>query len=454
MQSGKPSAPGSEPSALVPIPGARTALILLLSINLFNYIDRQVLAAVVPEIRHEFFGSGQSPGPVVQTLLDGLKSILGGSGENALIGSMNMAFMVTYMLFAVVFGALRIKRWWIIAGGVALWSLASGFTGLAGTFGILLLTRCFVGIGEAAYGPVAPTMISDLYPESARGRILSWFYMAIPVGSALGFVLGGLVNGWLGWRWAFYLVVPPGLILALLALFMREPRSGEADGSKHKAEEYKPSWQDYKRILSVKSFAYAVAGMTAMTFAIGGIGFWMPSYIHEYRGVKDLAQVNMIFGAILVTSGLSATLIGGMVADWLRKRYAGSYFLVSAIGLLLAVPCCIAIVYVPFPTAWVFIFLACFALFFNTGPSNAILANVTHPLLRPAAFALSIFITHALGDVISPLVIGAITDASGGNMDVSMIVVSLTCGLGGLIWLFGAHHLKGDSERALKMLDR
>src|SRR5215470_18373747 len=140
---------------------ARMALILLLGINLFNYIDRQVLAAVVPAIRQEFFGAGRAPGPAVQFLLGCLQKLLGSNPENALIGLLAMAFMLTYMVMAPIFGWLRLKRWWIIAFGVALWSLASGATGLSASFGLLLATRCLVGVGEAAYGPVAPSIIAD-----------------------------------------------------------------------------------------------------------------------------------------------------------------------------------------------------------------------------------------------------------------------------------------------------
>src|SRR3954452_5047148 len=190
-------------------PSARLALVLLLGINLFNYVDRQVLAAVEPLIR-EHFGVSQ-----------------------ARMGWLATAFLVSYMLCSPVFGWLgdRTSRWRLVAVGVLLWSLASGATGLANTFAILLLTRCFVGVGEAAYGPVAPTILSDLFPVAIRGRILSWFYLAIPVGSALGYVFGGSIATMAGgdrnpqaWRWPFYAVVIPGLFLGAWSLFMRDPR--------------------------------------------------------------------------------------------------------------------------------------------------------------------------------------------------------------------------------------
>ena len=189
------------------VSGARTALFLLLAINLFNYIDRQVLAALEPDIRATFFASDD---------------------VNAMTktGLLGVAFFVTYMVSAPVLGLLadRISRWLIIGLAVTLWSLASGGSGLAATFAILFMTRIFVGIGEGGYGPAAPTILSDLFPIETRGRIMAIFCAAIPVGSALGYVIGGLVGAHLGWRWAFYLVTPPGLLLGLLCFWQRDPR--------------------------------------------------------------------------------------------------------------------------------------------------------------------------------------------------------------------------------------
>lgn len=426
------------------IPGARAALILLLGINLFNYIDRQILGAVVPMIRAEFFADGKDHGPFVNSLLHGLESILGSNPENAMIGLLAMAFMVTYMLAAPVFGLLNMRRWWIVAGGVTIWSLASGASGLAATFGGLLLTRCLVGIGEAAYGPIAPTMIADMFPVKNRGRMLSWFYMAIPVGSALGFVLGGLVAAYLGWRWAFYLVVPPGIVLGLWCLFMREPKKGQFDKAEAK---HRMTLKDYTGLAKNRSYVLNTLGMAAMTFAIGGLAFWMPSYIHEFRGVANLAQVNLIFGAILVVSGLTATLSGGILADKLSKKYPGAYFLVSGCAMLIGFPFWIASLYVPFPYAWGCIFMACFCLFFNTGPTNTILANVTHPAIRASAYALNILVIHSLGDVISPLVIGAVTDAFDKNMNIAFLGVSGLVLVGGILWLWGARYLAADTAK-------
>jgi MFS family permease len=435
------SSVSSNDARSAPLPGARSALILLLSINLFNYVDRQVLAAVEQPIR-EYFGLTQS-----QT------------------GWLATAFLVSYMVFSPLFGWLgdRTSRWALVAVGVIVWSLASGGSGLATTFAMLLITRCFVGIGEAAYGPVAPTILADLYPVAIRGRILSWFYLAIPVGSALGYVLGGKVVDIAGgksnpeaWRWPFYVVVIPGIALGVWAFFMRDPRhrkraitdlppAGAASATLSSTTKKPTRLADYLALLRIKSYVFDCLGMTAMTFAIGGIGFWMPTYIYEYRLNKtvDLGKINLIFGGITVVAGFVATLAGGMAGDALRKKHPGSYFLVSAAGLLTGFPMLLGVLYTPFPYAWIFVFLAVFCLFFNTGPSNTILANVTPPNIRATAFALNIFVIHALGDAISPPMIGWISDRW--NMNVAFLFVGLTFLIGGVLWLWGARYLERDT---------
>jgi MFS family permease len=428
------------------VPGARAALVLLLFINMFNYIDRQVLAALVKPIEAEFFPNG---GPLVKTWM----------------GLLGTAFMAAFMLLAPVFGWLadRMSRWKLMSIGVAVWSLASGASGLATGYAAMFVTRCVVGVGEAAYGPAAPAVLSDLYPESRRGTIFAYFYSAIPVGSALGFMLGGLVL-WLtrDWRWAFYAVVPPGLLLAAFCLFMREPKRGESDPH---AKPHARSWGDYLVFLKTPSFVLATLGYTAATFAIGGIGYWIPAYCED-RGQNNL-EVTQIFGGIVVVSGFIATLAGGWLGDALRRRLPGSYFLVSGLGMLIAFPLMLAFLFVPFPWAYLLIFAAVFFLFFNTGPVNTIVANVTHPARRASAFALVILVIHLFGDTLSPTVMGFVADEAkavgaaaeqpswwsdflqrNGGMDVSFFVASLTILAAAALWLWGMRYLERDTARA------
>lgn len=455
-----PADPGSGSSASQP--GARAALTLLLLINVLNYIDRYVLAAVVPSIKRSFFGEhgeGAGAGPWIQPFLDWCQQSLHFTPKDALLGLLSTAFMVMYMVAAPVFARLaeRHRRWLLIGIAVILWSLASGASGLATTFGFLLLTRCFVGVGEAAYGPVAPALISDFYPVKVRGRVLAWFYVALPVGSALGYVLGEQIAGsglsaWgsarlgiqaEGWRWAFYLVVLPGLLLGILSFFRSEPARGQADLVKAEPPR-RIAWRDYRVLLRTPSYVLCSLGMTAMTFAMGGMAFWMPYYLEGLEGAPK--SPTTIFGGILVLSGLSGTLLGGWLGDKLRSRFSGSYFLVSGVAMLLGFPLFLGVLQTPFPWIWVLIFLACFCLFFNTGPTNTILANVTHPAMRSAGFALNIFVIHAFGDAISPFVIGILSDRY--SLMFGFQVMGFMFLVSGVFWLLGAGFLARDTARA------
>jgi MFS family permease len=401
--------------------GAGGALFLLLTINLFNYIDRQVLAAVEPDIRATFF----APDDVNRMTKTGL---------------LGVAFFVTYMFSAPVLGFLadRISRWVIVGVAVILWSFASGASGLAATFWILFATRIFVGIGEGGYGPAAPTILSDLFPIETRGRVMAIFCAAIPVGSALGYVIGGLIGAHLGWRWAFYIVAPPGLLLGLLCFWQRDPRVA-ADHLARKSS--RRSLRDYLNLFRTRSYLINCIAMTLMTFVIGGLGFWAPAYLRFRNQSPDVGMT--IFGLITVVAGLVSTLLGGVIADKLRPRVAGSYFWVSGIGMLIACPFFIATLYVPFPTAWITMFLAIFFLFLNTGPSNTALANVSLPAVRATAFAANIFVIHALGDVQAFWMLGYVGGHT--NMRIAFLFLSGIILLSGVAWLIGVKYLPADT---------
>lgn len=499
-----PSLSNSEqPERSTIVPGAATALWLLLAINLFNYIDRQVLSAVLPKLALDatLF---RPDDPNLQTKL----------------GALTTAFMVSYMLLSPVFGWLgdTRSRWMLVGIGVILWSLASGGSGLATGFWMLLLTRCLVGVGEAAYGPVAPSMLSDMYPERQRGRILARFYLAIPVGSALGFVIGGQIadTSW-GWRGAFMVVVLPGILLGALCFLRKEPPRG-APPQRTGLREY---GRVFLRILKVPSFRYNTIAMTASTFILGGVAAFAPLYIFnreasfqispealgrlaslktsdgtpvippeviaklqakqgerayrseelrtlltetltheelkqynltlfEHLAARDsitLSRISFLFGAIVVVSGLLATLLGGMLGDKLRDHISGAYFRVAGIGCIVAFPFFLGMLLLPFPLAWVFMFIAVFGLFFNTGPANTILANVVPSHIRATAFAINILIIHLLGDAISPLLIGLIADES--SLHMAFLITSVFILIAGIIWWMGARHLARDSSAAV-----
>jgi MFS transporter, Spinster family, sphingosine-1-phosphate transporter len=439
---------GEKPTTPKPASGAGIALALLLVINLLNYIDRQLLAAVEPPLSAEF-GLNESQA-----------------------GLLASAFLYAYMVGAPILGRLaeRTSRWLIVGASVLIWSLASGWTGYAYSYGVLLLTRVLVGFGEAGYGPAAPALIADYFPVERRGKVMALFYLAIPVGSALGYVIGGKVNELWGWRHAFHLAVIPGLILAVVCFMRKDPRPVRVQTGPQRS-----IFQDAKTLLKIPSYALNTAAMTAMTFAIGGISFWIPKYMLQRQAAQQglaaslaidslhgapsaatvaklnslLSDVNFTFGVIVVIAGILSTFMGGWLADKLRPRWSGAYFAISGVAIALAFPCTLLMTSLPFPYAWYAVFGAVFFLFFNTGPANTALANVTSSRMRATAFAVNIFFIHALGDAISPPLVGWVKNET--SWETAFTLVSLMMVLASALWLMAAKHLGRDSAAAEAM---
>jgi MFS family permease len=364
----------------------RYALVLLLAVNLLNYIDRQVLFAVFPLIKIDL-----------------------GLTDTAL-GFLGSAFMFSYLLIAPFFGWLgdHWSRTRLASGGLVVWSLATALAGYATGYRTLLAARATVGVGEASFGTVSPGLIADFFPKEHRGRVLSWFYVAIPVGSALGYLLGGVLGQRYGWHAAFLLVGVPGLLLAIpLALLRTPPRGG--DDASSKASKGKVT-SGYAALFKNRSFVCNTLAMAAMTFAIGGLAQWIPSFLYRVHSL-DVAKGNTMFGAITVLAGILGTLAGGWFGDRWQKKSGKGYLLISGWGFLIGAPCAAwAILATNLTSCMTAIFIAEFFLFLNTGPLNTVIINVTNPAVRAMAFAVNIFFIHALGDAVSPSIIGWFSD--------------------------------------------
>jgi len=396
----------------------RYALALLLAVNLLNYIDRQVLYAILPLIKSEL------------------------SLSDTALGLLGSSFMLCYMVSAPLFGWFgdRTDRIRLAAGGLIVWSVATALSGLAHGYRVLLAARTMVGIGEASFGTVSPGLVADFFPKERRGRVLSWFYLAIPVGSALGYILGGMLGQRFGWHAAFLMVGIPGLLLALPVRVLREPgRSGDrplpvrADG--------KPG-SGYATLFRNRSFIINTLAMAAMTFALGGLAQWIPSFLNRAHGL-DVARGNTLFGGITVIAGICGTLTGGWLGDRLQRKSSRGYLLVSGWGFVIGAP--VAVWALTAPTTGsclVAIFFAEFFLFLNTGPLNTVIVNVTLPAVRAMAFAVNIFCIHALGDAISPAVIGWCSDRWG--LGTAVLITPAAMALAACLCFFCTRYVAAD----------
>ena len=378
-----------------------TALILLTALNLLNYVDRSVLFAVQPLVQSEFHLS------------------------NTQVGYLTSAFLLFYMVAAPFVGPLadRYSRKKIIVGGAIFWSGLTLLTAVTHTYAELLIRHTLVGIGEATFVTIAPTFVADLFPEEKRGRILGVFYLAIPVGTAAGYLLGGHLSPRYGWRFPFYIAAVPGFLLALAVLLLHEPERGQFDTLKETAwqpsvrgdsSSWKTSLRNYVQHLYVAlarnpAFWTSTLGMAMMTFALGGIQVWMPTFLSQARGYS-LESANFMFGIIIVVDGILASLAGGWLGDYLLPRMKGSYYFVSAASMALGVPFMVVALFFRGPVMLPAIAVSAFFLLLNTSPLNAAVINSVGAHIRATALAVNIFIFHLLGDVPSPTLMGYVAD--------------------------------------------
>ncbi len=394
---------------------ARYGLAILTLINLLNYLDRYIAAGMMPRIMEAFHV------------------------DKAAAGLLGSVFIIVYMLFAPLAGVIgdRFPRRLVLAGGIFLWSLATVGGGFAGTFAALLLARAVVGIGEAGYGTVAPGLIADLFPRHERSRMLAYFYIAIPVGSAMGFALGGWLGHRYSWQHAFWVAGIPGLLVAVLALRVPDPPRGATDEGPPQPK--LPFAQGLLRLRSNATYWAAVAGLTLMTFSIGGLANWMPSFLELERGVNP-EIAGLYFGAITAVAGIVGTLVGGWLGDVADRRSTTGGMSLSGWGLLLAVPF-MALVALSHSPLVIFAAVAAaqFCIFLNNGPLNAAIVSAVPADVRSFAVGLSVFAYHALGDAISPPIIGAIADRS--SLGTAILLNALPVGLGGLLLVVAARAL-------------
>ena len=385
----------------------RAALALLTGLNLMNYLDRSVLFAVQPLIQKEL---GRS---------------------DAQFGLLTTAFFFCYMVAAPFMGFLgdRYSRKLIMFCGAAVWSAATLLTAVTYSYDALLVRHTLVGIGEATFVTIAPSFLADLFPEQKRGSVLAIFYINIGLGTALGYMLGGYMGERWGWRSPFYVAGIPGFLLALALMFLPEPPRGEQD-----TLEETPERSTLAGLAHNPAYWTATLGMAMVTFALGGLQVWMPTFLSRMRHVP-LDRANLIFGGLTAFNAIVATLLGGWLGDRMLRRSPGGYYLVSALTLALGIPAMAVAILNGGRGMFPAIFAAEFLLFLNTGPLNAAVVNSVGAHIRATAIAVNLFTIHLLGDAFSPTLIGYISDRS--NLQTGFLAAIVAIALAAAVLLYG-----------------
>ena len=398
---------------------AKTALLVLTTINALNYLDRFVSAPILPLI------------------------IAGLHLSDGQAGSLQSAFILVFAMVCPLVGGLvdRYPRYGIAAIGIILWSAATFSSGLATSFAFLLVARALVGVGEASYTVVTPSILADHYPPDRRGRALSIFYAAIPLGSALGYVLGGQIGAHHGWRSAFFVAGIPGLLLATLLLFLREPRRGQKDAPPL-ANPNQGLGSFLQMARSRPSYLINVVSQSIYTFTVGGLAAWMPTYLVRYRHLA-VEKAALMFGGILALAGLLGTLVGGYLGDKLARRFPGAHFTFSGLALIASLPFSFVAVMSPTPMVyWSATFLSLLFLFVVTGPLNAAMVNVLPAPFRGRGVGAHTITIHLLGDACSPILIGLASDRVG--LSWPILATGLYVGIAGAILVWGRKALARD----------
>lgn len=376
----------------------KTLFWILFLLNLFNYIDRQVLFAVFP---------------LIQTDLQLTDRQLGALGS---------VFMAVYMCYAPLVGyfADRTRRQYWIGASALIWSLATLLSGLAKNFNGLLLARGAIGVGEGGFTTIAQPFLAEHFPKEKRATILAYFGLALPAGSALGYLAGGLIGQHFGWRIAFMLVAVPGIFLGLLALCRIKDPAHDLGSIRQK-----PKKADYKELLRNKPFILLCLAHAMQTFVLGGLSAWMPTYFHRFFDMS-VAQAGSIFGLMVIAAGALGTFIGGKTADKLLKKTDRAYFVTILYSFMAMLPFALAgLLSRRTPFSLIMFFIAIVFIFIPLGPISAAIVALTKKRVQSMAFALNIFIIHLLGDAFSPVFIGHFSDLVGLKLAVTVCVAMM-----------------------------
>ena len=424
------------------VAGATLALVLLTALNFVNYIDRYILPGVQELVKKEF------------------------AVTDSQVGSITFWFFLTYMLAAPATGWLgdHLPRKPLIVLCALLISAVNLLTGTVHSFGSLLFRHAVLGIGEASLGIFAPALLADFYPEDQRNRILTIFYTAIPVGAALGYLIGEIVGARFSWRMPFFLSAVPGILVAILILlFLKEPVRGSSDHAQATSGKVDRSGRVTLHAQSQPSaqtsllenapaitrsgtlalfrnapYLYATLGMAMVTFSLGGISAWMPSFL-ERTGFSP-SSVGITLGAITAGAGLGGTAFGGWLAQrWLRTN-PRALFLISACSAALAVPPALVCFFGPRGSMLPALALAMFLIFLGTGPLNAAIINAVPAAVRSTAIAIELLLIHALGDTPSPKIIGIVSDHS--NLATGLGITLITMLVAAILLFLGSRTIE------------
>lgn len=422
------------------------ALGLLTLVYVLNFLDRSLIYILFTPIKREM------------ALTDLQLALLGST-----------SFVIFYTLLGIPFGRLadRVNRKRMIAVGLAVWSLFSGLTGFADGFWQIFGCRVMVGVGEATLGPAALSLLSDYFPLRLRATVGAIYSSGIAAGGGIAFFLGGWIGGTLGWRWAFYLLGFPGLLLSALVLGLREVQRGRTEVATKTVppDATQPTRdaatattmatpRDWRIIFKSVPLRFHCLGYALFALAANSLTMWGPSFVNRVHGM-DIATFGYIAGTLAVAGGVPGTILGGYIADRFRARGRGGRMFFTACGALASIPLWFILLFSNTPALLIVaVFIMYGVALMWLGPAAADVHDIVGPKLRGLGIGVYFFTVNVIGYGIGPPIFGKVNDLLGvtsnpQRMRYAMLIAPLACLLSALSLLMGSRKLQAEERRTL-----
>ncbi|HKK42542.1 MAG TPA: MFS transporter [Bacteroidales bacterium] len=400
---------------------------LLFLLYMFDYIDRMVVTSMFTSIETDWGITHTQSGMLVSAVY----------------------WAIVILTFPVSILVDRWSRTKTIGVMAFMWSIATAICALTGNFIQLFMARLLIGVGEAGYAPGGSAMISGLYPIDKRARMMGIWNASIPIGSAIGVLLGGIIAVKLGWKHAFGIVAIPGMIVAILFFFVKDYKTVDLSFLDKDRNRIKMEKKDIvMEFISKPSVLFTYFGIAAVVFVTTSMLTWLPTYFENTRALPQETAGKMA-SSVMVLALVGAPL-GGHLTDRWRKRQTNARLLFPALSTFLAAVVLFTALALGKGTVQYIVFLmfGILVMCFISGAA-AVTQDVIHPGLRATSYAIAVVIQNLLGASTAPIVMGKIYDLS--NIQTALSILPFILILGAVLFWFGSKYYTKDLEKVEKV---
>jgi MFS family permease len=397
--------------------------ILLFLLYMFDYIDRMVVTSMFTSIEHDWGITHTQSGALVSAVF----------------------FAIVVFTFPISILVDRWSRTKTIGVMAILWSIATAVCALTGNFVQLFIARLFIGFGEAGYAPGGSAMISGLYPIEKRSKMMGIWNASIPLGSAIGVLLGGIIAAKLGWKHAFGMVAIPGMIVAILFFFVKDYKTVDLSFIDKSSNKIKMEKKDMLREFITKpSVLYTYFGMAAVVFVTTSLLTWLPTYFENVRGVPQESAGKMA-GSVMALALIGAPL-GGYLTDLWRKSNVNARLIFPALSTLFSgLSLFIALFLLKGTFQYIMLLLFGVSVISFISGAAAVTQDVIHPGLRATSYAIAVVVQNLLGATTAPIVMGKVYDLT--NIQTALSFLPFVLVLGSILFWLGSRHYAKDLEK-------